>query len=404
MQEHIIYRRYCINLALVSCVIACFVAAINLLVDPYDIFGSKRISGFNALKPAATERIRVFKPYQVERYSPRIVIGGNSRPEMGIDPESNCWESIDQPIYNMGIPGASFYLQSLYSLHGVVSGHGNRILMGIDFYDFLIDAKQSHRPTRDETELTQNELRLAPEITGASFFSHYRQRATDHLTSLFSLNTFFDSIRTILQQRSSNVATRNENGFNPFHEFNYILNSEGQWVLFEQKNKELEIMFKKPDLAIRYTDGTLSRDFDDLRRFLELSNSKNIEVTLFINPYHINYLEHILDSGLWSDFEAWKQQILKIAETYHVALWDFNTADQYATEIPPSRGVLNEKLQWFVEPAHYNSKLGNLMLSSLLNKACDHSDFPGTFGKLLQPDTMETHLRRLRESVISGVK
>jgi len=400
MQEQIVYRRYCRNLLLICIIIACFAAFINFLVDPYDVFGNKRILGFNSLKPTAIERTRVFKPYQAERISPKTVIGGNSRPEMGINPKSDCWKSSEQPIYNMGIPGASFYLQSLYSLHAVTSGNGNKIFMGIDFNDFLIDSSQSRQHTHDKIEFSQDELRLAVELTGASNFDHFRQRTVDHLTSLFSLNTLIDSSTTILQQYNSNTATRDEDGFNPYREFDYITKSEGQWILFEQKNQELEIAFQRPNLAIRYTDKILSPDFDDLKKFLELSQTRNIIVTLFINPYHMDYFKQIARAQLWPAFQEWKHEILRIAETYQVVLWDFNTVDKYTTETPPPRGKLNEQLQWFVEPAHYNSELGNLMLASLLGRPCTHFSPSGSFGIQLKQSMIDEHLSKLRDAVM----
>jgi len=400
MKEQIIYRHYCRSLLLISTISACLAAAINLLVDPYDIFGNERIPHFNLLKPAAIERTRVFKPYQAERLAPKTVIGGNSRPEMGINPESHCWEVSEQPVYNSGIPGASFYLQSLFALHAITSGDGNKIFMGIDFNDFLIDASTNHRNARGQIEFSENELRLTPELTGASDFDHLRQRSIDRLTALFSLNALFDSVVTVLQQRNKNAATRDENGFNPYREFNYIAQSEGQWVLFEQKNQELAVIFQRPNLAIKYADKTLSPDFDDLKQFLELAQAKNIDVTLFINPYHIDYFRQLARAQLWSDFEEWKRQILRIAEAYQTVLWDFNTVDQYSTEKPPPRNKLGETLQWFVEPAHYSSKLGELILKSMLGRQCADIDSSGSFGTQLDQTVIDSHLKTIREAVI----
>lgn len=405
MKEQIIYRRYYRNLLLIGTISACLVATVNLLVDPYDIFGNDRMPYFNLLKPAAIERARVFKPYQAERLAPKTVIGGNSRPEMGINPQSDCWKASEQPVYNAGIPGASFYLQSLFALHAITSGSGNKIFMGIDFNDFLIDALSEHQNAQDQTEFSENELRLAPELTGASDFDHFRQRSADRLTALFSLNALFDSVVTVLQQRNKNAATRDRNGFNPYREFNYIVESEGQWILFEQKNQELATIFQRPNLAIKFADQSLSPDFDDLKQFLEQAHAKNIAVTLFINPYHIDYFEQIARAQLWSDFEEWKREILRIAEAYQIVLWDFNTVDQYSTEEPPSRNKLGEALQWFVEPAHYSSKLGDLMLTSLLEgRQCGDIDSSDSFGVQLSQTMIDSHLRKIREAIFSEVE
>ena len=66
-----------VRLFAISFVLLCIVAGtFNALVDPYGIFGSPRIPGFNALKPRAAERVRVAKPYMAEAFKARTVIGG----------------------------------------------------------------------------------------------------------------------------------------------------------------------------------------------------------------------------------------------------------------------------------------------------------------------------------------
>ena len=81
-----INRRYVTMFLLAACMAALGTAAVNYLVDPYGLFGVKQIEGFNARKPASAERVRVIKSYLAEQTRPRTVIGGNSRPEMGLDP------------------------------------------------------------------------------------------------------------------------------------------------------------------------------------------------------------------------------------------------------------------------------------------------------------------------------
>ena len=114
----------------------------NYVVDPYGLFGMRRIPGFNELKPTASERVRVIKPYMASRAKPTVVIGGNSRPEMGLNPQSACWQDADKPVFNTGIPGADVFMQTRYVEHAVESGKAKRALFGVDFLDFLVDASK----------------------------------------------------------------------------------------------------------------------------------------------------------------------------------------------------------------------------------------------------------------------
>jgi len=124
--------------------LACFLGAgFNYLVDPYSLFGTRRLPGFNELKPTASERVRVTKPYMAARVKPKVVIGGNSRPEIGLNPQSVCWDDADQPVFNSGIPGADVFMQVRYVQHAVESGKARRILFGVDFLDFLVDSKKA---------------------------------------------------------------------------------------------------------------------------------------------------------------------------------------------------------------------------------------------------------------------
>ena len=63
-------------------------ACLAVAMDPYVIFGTPRVDGLNRLKPAAATRVRVAKPFALERGNWRTLIVGNSRPELGIDPDS----------------------------------------------------------------------------------------------------------------------------------------------------------------------------------------------------------------------------------------------------------------------------------------------------------------------------
>ena len=74
---------FCATLGILS-----LVSAVNFIVDPYNIFGTTRIPGLNAVKPFAGNRGRTAKIHQVIQVKPKALIVGNSRPELGLDPNS----------------------------------------------------------------------------------------------------------------------------------------------------------------------------------------------------------------------------------------------------------------------------------------------------------------------------
>ena len=118
----------------------CVAAAFNYFIDPYGLFGSERIEGLNAIKPSSVTRMRMVKPYQVLRKSPRTLIAGNSRPEIGFDPQGACWSDEFKPVYNLSMPGSHVYLQSRSIQHALETGTVRHIFLGIDFLAFLQEA------------------------------------------------------------------------------------------------------------------------------------------------------------------------------------------------------------------------------------------------------------------------
>jgi hypothetical protein len=133
-----LHKRFLLAMGATFLLLCLCAAGFNYLVDPYGLFGSRRVTGFNELKPTASERVRVTKPYMATRAKPKVVIGGNSRPEIGLNPKSACWKDVDQPVFNTAIPGADVFMQVRYVQHAVKSGKARRILFGVDFLDFLV--------------------------------------------------------------------------------------------------------------------------------------------------------------------------------------------------------------------------------------------------------------------------
>ncbi|MFN3983854.1 MAG: hypothetical protein ACK4KV_00110 [Rhodocyclaceae bacterium] len=396
------HRRYLTTLVATALTILVMAAALNYWIDPYGIFGVTPVRGINALKPEAAERARVVKPYQAERLRPRTIVAGNSRPEMGIDPESTCWRDDERPVYNFGVPGAGFRMQTLYARHGVLAGDARRVFLGVDIGDFLGDtARFAREETADTRVATSDELRLAPEVSGADPVAHQAQRLKDRFDALFSLTALSGSVKTIAEQDSPHAAHRTTAGFNPAGDFAPMIRSEGQWVLFAQKVRDIRASLARPRLGVADPAGRLSDSFASLERFLVWADEHGVEVVLFINPYHFEYLGLIHEAGLWPALDEWKRNLTRIAEQHGVALWDFNSVDHYATETPPARGDRRSVLQWYWEPAHYKRELGEIMLARMLDRPCAQTDPAATqaFGARLEHGMLDGHLERLRAEV-----
>lgn len=361
------------------------------------MFGTPRINGFNALKPAAGPRIRYAKPYYADRLRANAVIAGNSRPEAGLDPQSACWPAAREPVFNAAVPGAGLALQIAYAEHAMTTGTVKQVHLGLDFLDFLVEPKGS--PTAAAAhQFSHVNLRVG--TRGMDNPGYARRRAAEWFQAMASLATLSDAVQTVLRQREDHVTTRRADGFNPGRDYVAIVRREGQAVLFRQKNRELVRRLWRQGDAIFQGDVQWSRVFDTLERFLDRARAQKVDITLFINPYHIDYFTAIRETGRWSQLDAWKMTLARIARRHRVPLWDFNAINAYTTEAPPEPGNRRRMLQAFWEPAHYRPAYGDLMLSAMLGTNCDSSLAPPQrLGVRLDAVAVAPHLHSLRSNL-----
>lgn len=368
-------------------------AGFNYLVDPYGLFGTARISGFNEKKPTANTRVRVVKPYQVTRVQPHALIVGNSRPEMGLDPDHECWPVEKRPVYSLTTPGASVYMQMRQTQHALASTPAKLMIVGVDFLDFLVAPENHADPYQWPPAVREFEHRLSVTATGQDNDTYWRQSIRDYVTTVLSLDTLEDSLQTIAFQGNINASNQTEQGFNPARDYLDIIHSEGQAVLFRQKNDQVISTLLGKNWSIYHAGTRWSRDFEALKQLMETSKKHDAELILFINPYHAQYLESIRQTGKWPLFEQWKRELVKLTDGYsHDVIWDFSGYNAYTTEAEPVDKKPADVMNWFWEPAHYRKELGDLMLNRMLGNNCPKDTVKPEFGSLISVANIEQHL------------
>jgi hypothetical protein len=399
-------HQHFVHWALASCLAVLFSAALfNFLVDPYGLFGSRRIEGFNAIKPAAGKHVRQAKPYMVSFFTPRSVIGGNSRPEMGIDTQSACWADQDKPIFNAGVPGSSIFMQARMLQHSIEgnSDQGKQVFWGLDFMDFLSTHSASEEWTIWPKRSEKFEKRLSITANGQPNRHQTWAKLKDMASTLFSIDTLRDSIYTLFSQDNNHASHRRKDGFNPARDYLDIIALEGQEVLFLQKNREVAHSFSRHTRSIFSPGKNWSYEFETVSRTLDYLKQRDTNVTLFINPYHADYLSLIELSGRWQEFEQWKYHLQQLAERKGVVLWDFALLNEHTTEQLPSKSGKGTMLQWFWEPAHYKSKYGDLMLQQILGHSCNPLGIRSIGIRLTRKNT-NAHLADQRRTMTQYMK
>jgi hypothetical protein len=351
------------------------IAIFNWFIDPFGMFWSPQIERINLIKTEAGKRSRITKAYQVNAIKPEILIVGNSRVEMGLNPKSKIFN--DKIVYNQGMPGASVAMQVDYALDAIANNNTiEQLFVGVDFLDFLLSKKQvlNFKTKNDSHGQTKYDFRLISQDKSnlASI-----ARLKEKLTMIFSLDAFSASINTIFQQKSK-TSSINPLGFNNALSYVSIMNSEGIKPLFKQKLHEISTRLTSKQWVIKAQEtAPYSPTFAHLGRLIKVAKEKQVDIVFFINPYHFSYLHTLADNSQWSNFQVWKKTLvnyLSIMQGDEFTLWDFSGESDFVNEGVPLANP-KQQMQWFWEPAHYKKELGNSILFTLLREFPKHSFF-----------------------------
>lgn len=342
-------RRY-LAITLLTCLLSLgLVAGGAAIVDPYGLNGWVRMEGLNLVKPASYLQVASAKARRFARAHAATVILGNSRADIGFDPESPAWPESFRPVYNFGIPGGGLYDVLRSYLLARDSGV-RRVIVGLDFADFLAD----------DAPLPGGLDRYAAIDAGlpAGLF----------VQSHLSIRAAVDTVRTLLAQRDPYAENMTEAGFNPLRQYFPIVRQEGHAAVAEQRSRENVAAYLRRARTLQAPDGGPNRPMVELAYLLADARSRGIEVHLFTYPYHADLLETLTDLELWPLLEDWKRQIRALAlapETRAASLWDFTTYNSYTAEWIPPPGDTASDMAWYWEPGHFKASLGELMIAAM---------------------------------------
>lgn len=166
----------------------------------------------------------------------------------------------------------------------------------------------------------------------------------------------------------------------------------------ENKNEKITL-YKDSDrysnfqrvMKMYLTEKTLYKDYnlseEELAAFkaiVDTCKQRKIKLTVLIAPVHAAQLELINRADIWSEFENWKRQIVKITP-----VWDFSSYSNLTTE------PIGDNMENFVDSVHYRDEVANLIMNRIYNYKSEK--VPAKFGKLISPKNIEAHLKVVRE-------
>jgi hypothetical protein len=378
---------YLLTVAGTIIVLALATIVFTILVDPYRMFATPTVRGLTELKPRAAEQMGIAKTYQLERTAPQTLLLGNSRTEIGLDPNSPQFPAEQRPVFNASYPGRDVCTSLLMLRDAMAVRIPQRVILGVDFQDMLAIGVSWPSDLEQRLLVSESGRRNPP---------RERQVWKDRFAATLTIGALLDSMTTLLNQNAVSSATITELGFNPLHEYREFIARGGYYGLFSAKNAlyhKQYAAFPMPNFS-RPSPGMARRN----RCFVELAKSAlehHIPLTVYIHPYHADFLDMLDYFGLWESFEDWKRHLVgQVADLdpdgTDIRVIDFSGYNQFTTEAVPGRGDTKSEMRWYWEPGHYKSALGEHILERIIRGR-------GQFGRDLTPATVDTALAEIRD-------
>ncbi|WP_426116151.1 hypothetical protein [Massilia sp. PWRC2] len=360
-----------------------------IVVDPYGLYGVIN-SSFNVIKPGLNRYQSEIKLQRAIHSNPEFVILGNSRAEIGFDPDSPAFGRLAGRGFNLSVPGTGINtaIEQLDNL-ATAGIKPSIIIIGVEFIDFL----------------TVSTALGNTKSTSSASKEPSRSVIWWQFDALFSMETLKDVVRTLRLQRSEETASLSSKGFNPLNEYKAYVRDDGYHKIFEQRSLENAAIFRhKSQLALSKSD------LESLHTLLLAATKNGAEVKMLIYPYHAQIMAMFEDAGLWSLFELWKLQLVEEvailkqeAPERKLALFDFSGFGTMNCEhIPLKSEKGSVETKWYWEAGHFKKTLGDLIVRRIMQQS-DASSNPD-FGVALERSTqLSNKLRIERERSVCSL-
>lgn len=356
-------RRY--NLTLLALILfnLTLIALFNRGIDPYGIWDSPVFLKVNKVKPQKDKQVKLFKAIEVNKIEPKIIFLGSSRTEFGLDPRHPALKSNGEH-YNLGITATNMYEGMRYFEHAIAAQPDLKtVIVGIDFLMFN-EFNPNKANFRDE-RLETNRIILP-----------------DYLSTLWSLNAFTASLKTI----KTNIKEPKATGFYDDRGMRYP-EYYIRHIYFNLSPKPISQKLLRQfqnESHLHKNYQLSSTHLEHLQKIVDICKKRGIELKIFISPAHAAQWDSIRSAGLWSVFEQWKREVIKLAP-----VWDFSGYNSITTE--PIRG---RRMKNYIESSHYRKEVGDLVLNRMFDYRAE--TVPEDFGVLITPENIEAHLEKIR--------
>lgn len=318
-------------------------------VDPYGVlhrYGDNRV-GF---KSAALTNPRLFKVENIKEAMPSVVLLGGESVFKGFN--SNAGFIEGRSIYNMGLPDAS-----LYEIYRLLKYSKETVGIKTAVISLEFSIFNAHF-SGEENEFDEY-------LLSDGYFAEIRKL----WKSLLSPSVFLDSIDQVLSDSDDGGYTGNGSLTNDYLNALPPLKYNSK---FQQEEEYYLSTGYFPGGPKKYRFRDLDTDADSFqyfRRILEYSKSNDIELFLYIPPYHSRHIEVIYEAGLLGKYEEWKRNLVDIVSVQNdgtnVSIFDFSGDSVRSSESVPLLGDAQSIMSWYWSGVNFKPKMGELILKGI---------------------------------------
>ncbi|MFM2098601.1 MAG: hypothetical protein RLZZ366_140 [Pseudomonadota bacterium] len=353
-------NRYLSRLIIGSVLLAALVLAFTRLVNPYGYWSGPTSAGINDAKPFANQHLIPVKHAQYGRVPYTTVLIGNSRTEVGLDPQSRAWPAAMQPVYNFGMPGMGLPT-SVDAMIQAAAGHKPKtIILGVEYLDFRV------------TEDDWRDAAGAQPMVDQS----YRTPTADLTSMLFSLDAVRESAFALFEARKAHPATTTPQGYNGLNDYHDIVAAEGYAAIFDQRNREYVGRFQTQNKRLAWPSVGANRNWQALSRLVAFCRENRIALTLHTFPYHADLLMIFDRTRVMGELEQWRAELRRYAQAKDVPLYDFIGLDARTSELVPAPGDKTSKMTYYWEAGHFRAALGDMLIGTMVRGSPLTDDAP----------------------------
>ncbi len=378
-RRFLVWTATAIGLGVAAC------TALVAVVDPYRLYRLVERPGFNLVKTQPTRYQPQIKLSGAKATGAQLLIVGNSRAEIGLDPADPALAATALPAYNLALAGTRIDVAN--GQLAALAQRGQRprhLIVGAEFLDFPIN------PT-----LVQAPEKASPQESVLS-------RLSWQFDTLFSIDSVADSVKTITQQKAPYAKIMTAQGFNPLNDYLKMAQDEGYYALFQQRATDYAKRFHRVPRGLLPANSSSAREFEQFGAVVEQGVRDGARVDVVIYPYHVQLMALYESADMMSMFDEWKRllaiQLEQLRQQHpqaRITLWDFSGYGAYQCEAIPARGDRKSKTAWYWEAGHFKATLGHQMLQRMLSGAPDAQE-PG-FGFVLTPATLAQNRVRIAQ-------